>query len=352
MQGESVFKQDLREVISASFVPWNDLKDKNVLITGATGLIGYTLIASLMEANREMNLNVKIMGLVRDVNKAKDRFKEFLPEGYELYFIEGSVEELPDISDKIDFIIHGAAQTSSREFVLHPVETIDTAVKGTRNLLKLSRKKNVSAFLYLSSMEIYGYPQKGHKVTEDEIGSFSPYVPRNSYPISKIMCETMCCAYAAEYHVPVKIIRLTQTFGVGVSYNDNRIFAYFMRCMNEKKDIALVTKGETERSYLYTTDAVTAILTVLLRGESGKAYNAANEETYCSIAEMAELVAKDAGVRVKYDFPDEPSKEYPETLYMDLDTGKLRNLGWIQGEGNDLSKMYRRMCEWIGENKK
>ncbi len=352
MQDRNIFEQDLREVVSAPFIPWNDLKGATVLVTGITGLIGYTLAASLMEANREKNLNLKIVGLVRDMNRARDRFREFLLDERVLNFVEGSVEELPDINGNIDFIIHGAAQTGSKEFVSHPVETIDTAVRGTGNLLKLARKKNVKAFIYLSSMEVYGYPEKGHKVTENEIGVFSSFLLRNSYPISKIMCEAMCCAYVGEYNVPTKIIRLTQTFGAGVNYNDNRIFAYFLRCMNEKKDIILKTKGETERSYLYTTDAVTAILTVLLKGEKGKAYNAANEETYCSIAKMAELVAENAGVSVKYELQDEKINEYPKTLYMDLDTKELRKLGWNPGKNINLMEMYRRMSDWIGDEAK
>lgn len=333
MENRDIFRQDLKEVVSASFIPWDDLKNAAVLITGITGLVGYTLAASLMEADREKNLNLRIIGLVRNMHRSEDRFRDALLAGHKLKFMEGSVEELPDIDENIDFIIHGAAQTGSREFVSHPVETIDTAVEGTRNLLRLARKKKVKAFVYLSSMEVYGYPEKGHKVTEEEIGSFSPFILRNSYPISKIMCEMMCCAYAAEYNIPAKIIRLTQTFGAGVNYNDNRIFAYFLRCMNEKKDIVLKTKGETERSYLYTTDAAAAILTVLLKGEKGKAYNAANEETYCSIAEMAELVAGEAGVSVKYDLQDEKANGYPQTLYMDLDTKELKNLGWHPGGG-------------------
>ena len=83
-----------------------------------------------------------------------------------------------------------------------------------------------------------------------------------------------------------------------MEYNDGRVFADFARCVIEKRDIILKTKGETKRSYLYTEDAVCAILTVMLNGESGQAYNVANEETYCSIYEMAQLVAKGGQMKV------------------------------------------------------
>ena len=167
---------------------------------------------------------------------------------------------------------------------------------------------------------------------------------RNSYPIGKIASENLCCGYAKEYGVPAMSIRLTQTFGAGVNYNDTRVFAYFARCVKEKTNIVLKTRGETERCYLYTTDAATAILTVLLNGKAGEIYNAADEGTYCSIAEMAEQVAKSGGIKVVYDIQDTAVNGFPDTLYMDLDTTKLQKLGWCPlGGGRRLIDMYKIM---------
>ena len=194
-------------------------------------------------------------------------------------------------------------------------------------------------------MEVYGYPAKGHKVTEDEIGNFSPLKPRNSYPISKIICETMCSSYTKEYGVPAKIIRLPQTFGPGVNYNDARIFAYFGRCMIEQNNIVLKTKGETERCYLYTLDAATAILTVLLKGINGQAYNAADEGTYCSIAEMAEMVSKESGIAVEFDIQPAEEYGYADTLYMNLDTSILKSLGWKPVSEGNLMFIYQKMID-------
>ena len=224
--------------------------------------------------------------------------------------------------------MHAASQTASKEFVTHAVETIQTSVFGTASVLKLAAENKVKGFVYLSSMEVYGYPERGHKVRENEIGAMTSLDLRNSYPISKVMSEAMCCAYAAEYDVPAMICRLSQTFGPSVNYNDNRIFAYFGRCIREKRNIVLKTKGETERCYLHTTDAVTAILTILLKGKPGRAYNAANESTYCSIAEIAERIAAANGIQVEYDIQDAAKNGFPQALYMHLDTTELQVLGW------------------------
>lgn len=321
----SILREDLERICSVEYIPWDMFRNKMVLVTGATGLIGYTLVNALVYANRGKKLRLKITALVRDEKLAKERFVEVRND---VKWLVGSVEDMPPVGGPVDYIIHGASQTASRAFVQRPVETIQTALKGAWNLLELAKEKRSSGFAYLSSMEVYGRPEKGHKVTENEIGGLSPLDVRNSYPISKQQCESLCCAYAAEYGVPAVIVRLTQTFGPGVHYNDGRIFAEFSCCVREKRDIVLKTKGETERSYLYTADAATAILTVLLKGQPGTAYNAANEETYCSIAEMARRMAAMGGIQVKFDLQDEKKNGYPPPLYMDLDTSRLRTLGW------------------------
>ena len=340
-----IFAEDINEIGSADFISWERLAGKTIFVTGATGLIGRTLVYGLNCANKQRSLDMHVVALVRDQERAEARFKDILSDGM-LSLQVGSVENLPDIKEEIDFIVHGASQTASREFVNHPVETLQTSLRGTMNLLELARKKKVQGFVYLSSMEVYGYPDNGHKVGENEIGRFEPQNMRNCYPIGKIACENLCCGYAKEYGVPAMAVRLTQTFGAGVNYNDTRVFAYFARCAKEKQDIVLKTKGETERSYLYTTDAATAILTVLLKGEPGGIYNAADENTYCSIAEMAERVAEEAGIKVVYDLQDAAKNGFPDTLYMDLDTGRLKNLGWCPlGGGRSLIDMYRRMID-------
>lgn len=223
----------------------------------------------------------------------------------------------------------------------NPVETLVTAFYGTNSLLQLAVDKKVSAFVFLSSMEVYGAPEKGIKIKESDCGSFNPATIRSCYPLSKLACESLCCSYAKEYNVPAKIVRLTQTFGPGVDYNDGRVFAEFARCAIEHRDIVLKTKGETQRNYLYVADAVSGILTVLLKGKCGQAYTIANEETYCSIYEMAKLVAETYRIGLRIQEQDVSMQGYADTLHMDLDTEKIRGLGWRPTVG--LDEMYRRM---------
>ena len=150
-------------------------------------------------------------------------------------------------------------------------------------------------------------------------------------------------SYFFEYNIPIKIARLTQTFGPGVNYYDGRVFAEFARCVIEKKDIILKTKGLTERDYLYIGDAVSALLTILLCGENGQAYNVANEDTFCSIFDMASMLANAHGIGVKMELQNSSITGYANELHMDLNTKKLRELGWKPT--TDLLTTYERMIE-------
>ena len=159
-------------------------------------------------------------------------------------------------SDSVDYIIHGASATSSKYFVSNPVETIYTALDGTSNILKFATEKKINGMVYLSSLEVYGTPEKdADLITENDYGYIEPLSVRSSYSEGKRMVECLCASYAHEYSVPVKIARLSQTFGPGVAYEDGRVFAEFARCALEQRDIVLHTQGHTVRSYCYTKDA-------------------------------------------------------------------------------------------------
>lgn len=319
---------DFEYICAAEYIPWERLRGKRLLITGATGLIGFSLTSALLYANRKRNLHLSILALVRDETRAVDRFAKWLIDDAPLKFLVGNVETPPKIEGEVDFILHGASTTASCDFVCRPVETIRTSVLGTLHMLSLAAQKSCEGFVYLSSMEVYGHPSKGHKVKESDECNLLPQEVRSSYPISKLLCENLCCSYVAQYNVPVVIARLAQTFGADVHPNDVRIFAQIGRCIRNREDIVLHTQGKTERSYLYVADAVTALLTILLKGQPGQAYNIADEHVYCSIAEMVQRIAKAGGIGVRFELTDEHNRGYGRPIFMDLDTSRIQALGW------------------------
>lgn len=327
------------------------LNEKSVLVTGASGLLGKQLCLYLLYLNEKNNSNIKVLALVRNLEKAEKVFgSEY--KNPNITFIKGNVLDANNLKTalaekEVDFVIHGASITSSKDFINHAVETIDTAVNGTLNLLRFAKSKNVEGFVYLSSMEAFGITDGKGEVREKALGYIDISSPRSSYMESKRMCENLCACFASEYNLNAKICRLTQTFGPGIAYNDTRVAAYFARCVIENTDIVLKTKGATKRPVLYTRDAVSAILTVLKSGEKGESYTAANPETFVTIKETAEMIAdKISNEKIKLVFDITNPSEYAPNLNLNLNLNvdKLSSLGWKPSVG--LEEAYRRMiCE-------
>jgi len=341
-----ILREDMDRICAESFIPWDKLKGKTVFITGATGLIGSTIIDALLYYEKLHPTGLQVFGLVQSATRAKEAFADQLANGCALKLVEGSLERFPKIDGDIDYIIHCACPTKSAFFVSNPVDTLISILQGTENILSLARAKNVRGVVYLSSMEVYGELRERRRIAEDEMGYLDPLSPRSSYPMGKRAAETLCFAYQKQYGVPVTIARLSQTFGPGVRSNDSRVFAYMARCALSGEDIFLHTDGSKENMYVYLADAVSAILLLLTAGKRGEAYNVANEETYCSVREMGELVLRIFGgkaLSVHVDSVPEKTKLYPPKSCLRLDTAKLRNLGWRAY--TSLPEMYRRMVE-------
>lgn len=319
------------------------LSGSTVLVTGATGLIGKALVRRFLAWNRSHpECAIRVLANVRSTEKAVAAFG---PETEQLAFLTGDIRALEVDGLNIHYVVHTASATASEAFVKEPVEVISTALDGTRNLLRsLTGHGELKKFVLLSTMEVYGTPTDDEKIDENHGTNLNTMSTRSCYPIAKRMCENLCACYWSEYRLPACVIRLTQTFGPGVAYHDGRVFAQFARCAIEHRDIVLATKGETKRSYLYLEDAVSAILAVLCHGAPCEAYNAANESTYCSIYEMARLVADDlCGGDIRVQIQETDSPQYAPTLHMNLDTTKLRALGWEPTLG--LREMFRLLID-------
>ena len=265
---------------------------------------------------------------MRDAEKALSMFDE--AELNHISFIECDLLKY-DYGQlgKVDYIIHCAAPTSSKFFVEHPVDTAEIIIDGTKVLLNYAAKHKVKGFVYLSSLEIYGSILDDTKeVTEDVQGYLDPMSVRSSYPMAKRAAENLCSLYVKQYDVPVKVARLTQTTGAGLSKDDNRVIAQFARLAAKGQDIVLHTTGEAARPYCYTTDAITAILYILLKGKAGEAYNVANEDTYISAKGMAEFLRDNFNPSISVRIELNDNMGYAPVTKLKLSSQKLRSLGW------------------------
>lgn len=314
-------------LFDCSWLPLEQLRNATVLITGGTGLVGFNVLQELSRLSKKLNLH--LYALVRSEEKAKRVFAPFLDE---VTLIAGDVMDPIQLNAPVDYIIHGACITSSHSFVAQPVETIMTSVMGMKNLLEFAKTKKVRSMVYLSSMEVYGSPEDDRLLTEADVGYLNPLSVRSSYPESKRLCEALCVAYAKEYGVPVRIARLAQTFGPGMQAEDKRAIVQFIHSALRGEDILIKTSGESARMYLFTFDAVSALLTLLLKGKDGAAYNVANKSSYCSVRLLAEKVVEvlssPSRVLVNTGTTEERAI-YPPDSFLRLNTSALEHLGWI-----------------------
>ena len=338
-----IIQSDIREIISNREL-MEPFAYKRVLVTGATGLIGSMLIKTLHSANEEYGLKIDIVGLARSEERARKVLGDVIDNVSMIYATDFRIET------DCDYIFHTASPTTSKFFVEHPVETIDTILTGTKDMLELARKCGAT-LIYLSSMEEYGVPyEPGQVMTEDKIGVIDHLNVRSCYPEGKRICECMCSAYAAEYGVETKIIRLAQTFGAGIPLTDNRVSMQFAKSVVDRKDIVLHTEGKSISNYCYLSDAIAGIMTVTSKCEKGEAYNVCNDTETRSIYQIATLIADEVAegmISVIKEIPKTENLGYAPDNTMRLSSDKLRRLGWKPKVS--MKEGYRRLIEYLKE---
>ena len=310
-------------------IPWNQLQNKRVLITGASGMIGSTLIRALMEYNREKNGNIQVVGLSRNLETAKVQLQDIMDMPKFTYVSTDINCPLGDMG-YFDYMIHCASNTHPRQYSGDPIGTIMTNVLGTKNLLDYAAEHGVGRFVFLSSVEVYGENRGDVEVfSEDYLGYIDCNTLRSGYPEGKRLGESMCNAYAKEKGIDFVIPRLSRTYGPALLGTDSKAISQFIHKAASGENIVLKSKGDQLFSYTYSDDAVAAILMIMLEGNSGEAYNVSDADSSITLADLAGILADIAGTKVIFELPDEVERAgYSTATKAVLDASKLEKLGW------------------------
>lgn len=318
-----IYRKDVESVLKEQF-PWSHLQNKNILITGATGLIGTFLVDVLM-SNPTKTYNVWICG--RNSNAAKKRFGHYVND-VSFHFFEQDLTQELRCDTSFDYIIHIAGNSFPASFAADPVGTLRGTVMGTDNLLRYGMNHNLERMLYVSSGEVYGDGDNNFW-NEHDSGYVDITTPRACYPTAKRAAENLCACYHSQYGIDVVTVRPSHIYGATFTESDNRAYAQFIRNAVSGQNIILKSDGGQQRGYCYVADCVSAMLYVLFYGESGQAYNVADESSFISIKELAGLAANEGGTKVIFDIPGQEEKRGYSTLKSTkLDNSKLKTLGW------------------------
>ncbi len=335
----AIVQEDIHNILSED-LPWSDLKDSTVLVTGAGGFIGGYIVQTLLALG-----NVKVIGIVRNLNKAQHKYLHCSNHDH-LVLIEQDVCIPLEQKINADYIIHAASQASPKYFGSDPVGTLKANVLGTFNLLELAVHLQTKKFIFISTGEVYGILDDNKKNISEEYYGYVNFINiRSCYAESKRMAENMCICYAHQYGIQVNMLRLSHTYGPGIDLNDGRVFADFTKNIVKNEDINLYSDGSALRNFIYITDAILALFYILFKGQSSHAYNVASDKE-TSIIDLAHLLCNifpEKQLKVRCNTKREGHSTYikSESSRASYNTNKLKKLGWITK--TDVSVGFKRM---------
>lgn len=324
----SSYEKDIH-LISSNSSNWDEFENKKILITGATGLIGAFLIDLLMYRNIKHNNKIFIYAVGRNKEKALLRFAPYFKSEY-FTFVEHDIKEPFEHNFPVDFIIHGASNTHPIAYSTEPINTILLSVLGTKTILDFASINKCKQVVFLSTVEVYGENRGDTEMfSEDYCGYINSNTLRAGYPEGKRAAEALCQAYSKEKNVNITIARICRVYGPTMGNDDSKAIAQFIRNAVNKENIILKSKGEQQFSYCYAADVCSALLTLLLKGKNGEAYNIAGTDFGFSLFEIAKILSDYAGTKVVFDIPSSiESSGYSKVTKALLNTSKLKALGW------------------------
>ncbi len=325
-----LYQEDVRNVADLE-LPWEKLQDSSVLISGASGLLGSFLLDVLMHKNVQNELNCSIYALGRHVNKLKERFGEWFASSF-FHFVKYDIND-PFESDQIadiGYVLHLASNTHPVAYATDPIGTITTNIIGLKNMLDFAVAHHAKRFAFASSNEIYGENRGDvEKYEESYCGYIDCNTLRAGYPESKRCGEALCQAYMRQKGLDIVIPRFTRSYGPTMLLSDTKAISQFIRKAIAGEDIVLKSAGTQYYSYTYMADAISGLLTILLKGKSGEAYNIADEASDIRLKDLAALIAGIGHKKVVFEIPDAvESAGYSRATKARLESSKLQKLGW------------------------
>lgn len=277
-----------------------------VLVTGGTGFIGSHLCRHLLERGRSV-LCVDNLSSGSESNVA-----ELMPDG-RFKFVNHDIANFV-CTDDISAIFNLACPASPVQYQKDPVATTRTAVLGTMNMLETARRNNCP-MLQASTSEVYGDPHV-HPQTEDYWGNVNPVGVRSCYDEGKRCAESLCMDYHRQYGVKVKVIRIFNTYGPRMAFNDGRVVSNFIAQSLNGEPITVYGDGAQTRSFMYVDDLVDAMFRVMRTPDDFTGPVNIGNPCETSVLTLARKIVSMTGSRseiILRDLPlDDPQRRRPD----------------------------------------
>lgn len=288
-----------------------------VLVTGGAGFIGSEFVRKAVARGFDVCVVDKLT-YAGDIKRISNVIKRITFYKEDILNMEKLLEifeiERPQI------VVHFAAESHVDRSILNPYKFIDTNIKGTLNLLNIALRKEVDLFINISTDEVYGeIKDKSKKFKETD-----PLVPNSPYSVSKASADMLGRAFFRTYGLPVITIRPSNNYGPW-QYPEKLIPVVIWKAINEEP-IPVYGDGKNIREWLYVSDCVDAIFSIIEKGKIGEIYNVGSGEE----KENIEVVKTILHILNKPEdlitfVEDRPGHDYRYAL----DTSKIKNeIGW------------------------
>jgi dTDP-glucose 4,6-dehydratase len=280
---------DLDSILAQTEPLWQELRGQRILITGATGFFGCWLLESFAWANRRLDLHAHAVGLSRNPGRLAEKAPH-LAQNPAISLHGADVRHGDFPQGAFSHVIHAATEASSKLNTESPLVMFDTIVEGTRRAVQFSIANSVTRFLLVSSGAVYGtQPPQLTLVGESFEGGPDPLNPASAYAEGKRSAE-MLCSLAASPRFATTVARCFAFVGPYMKLDAHFAIGNFIADRLHHRPIRVQGDGSPVRSYLYASDLMVWLWTILFQGESRRAYNVGSEEAL-NIATLAHEVA-------------------------------------------------------------
>ena len=339
MIGKYYLDDDINEIVQNLKKYHKKLSGKKFLITGANGFLGKYFIKTIIEINKISKKKIQV--LANDIKF--DKCDIFLDKNVKI--LKKDINKIKKFSHRFDYILHAAGIPSPKNYYNKPIETIFTSITSTKNLLEYSKKINAK-FVFFSSSEIYGNPDKKNIPTKESYnGNVSSIEDRSCYDEGKRVGETLCYFYKIKYNVDVSIFRPFNVFGPGMPRNDYRVFPRFFSSIKDGKPITIFKNGKQTRTFCYVADAITAMFIVIIVGKTF-VYNIGNNKPELNMNKLHKCIQRALSKKIKSinisypkNYPQvEPQRRCPDITKLSKEFGYKNKV--------DILDAIRRYFKW------